>query len=99
MKTLTKQELLDLGDPSVRDALQRLCDRAHARGDGVAVYENQEINPGKNSNGGHLQFVSCGGPAAQIEVMPPPDKMPDIGGNINYCYYLKGVCLPEAPDA
>lgn len=59
------------------------------RGDGVAVYENQEIG---HSNCGHRKFVSFGSKEALLEEDgPPPQRMPDIGGDINWRYCLVGI--------
>lgn len=61
------------------------------RGDGVAVYENQEIG---HLNCGHRKFVSFGSEKAQIEIGEadsPPQRLPDIGGDINWRYILIGI--------
>lgn len=61
------------------------------RGDGVAVYENQEIG---HSLCGHRKFVSFGSKEAQIEIGEadsPPKRLPDIGGDINWRYCLVGI--------
>ena len=59
-----------------------------ARGDGIAVYENAELgHPGL----GDRQWVSYGGPQAQIELDEPPVKMPDISGAINWRFQLVGT--------
>ena len=55
------------------------------RGDGVAVYENQDFG---HPDLGHLQFVSYGSPAAQLETDVPPQRLPDIGNAINWRYQL-----------
>lgn len=68
------------------------------RGDGIAVYENVELG---HPHLGHRQYVSYGGPAAQLEVdelvgpltwdyKTPPERLPDIGTAINWRYRLVG---------
>jgi len=63
-----------------------------ARGDGIAVYENQDFG---SQLLGHRQFVSFGSPAAMLEVDVPPQRLPDIGANINWRYQLVGVYKGE----
>lgn len=63
-----------------------------ARGDGVAVYENVELG---HPWAGHRQYVSFGGPEAQIPG-DPPTKMPDIGPMLNWRYQLVGTYRGEA---
>jgi hypothetical protein len=58
------------------------------RGDGVAVYRNMDLG---HPDVGHVQVVSFGSPDAQIEAAVPPRVLPDIGGQINYRYYLQGT--------
>jgi hypothetical protein len=58
------------------------------RGDGATVYENQDL--------GHLQLgdkkiMSYGSPAAQLEGTEPPERLPDIGSQINWRYRLIGI--------
>jgi len=64
--------------------LTRLFPKWLERGDGVAVYENQD--PG-SANVGHKKFCSFGSPAAQLEQSEPPQRMPDIGA-LNWAYRL-----------
>lgn len=91
---MTAQELRE----SLQKALEPLGDATHvinrwlARGDGVAVYENMELG---HPDAGHRQFVSFGGPEAQIQGNPP-SRMPDIGGAINWRYCLVGTYYGEA---
>lgn len=56
-----------------------------ARGDGLAIYENHELG---HPDAGHRQLVSFGSPAAQLETDTPPQRLPDIGGRINWRYQL-----------
>jgi hypothetical protein len=58
-----------------------------ARGDGVAVYQNQDLS---HPEIGHRQYLSYGSPEAQLEVDEPPERMPDIGQAINWRYTLVG---------
>ena len=88
MKELSHKALLDILDPEHHDTVQRWLDR----GDGVAVYVNQDFG---SFHAGHRQFVSYGGPSAQIiltgDEKGPPTRMPDIGGSINWAYQLEWV--------
>lgn len=98
--TFTREEIVEMlsvqyvGDQSgeaVTDALE-LIDMWTERGDGCAVYRNEEIgHPGM----GNLKFVSFGGTNAQIPVPNPqgnpPDRLPDIGTDINWRYVLVGT--------
>lgn len=59
-----------------------------ARGDGIAVYRNQAMD---SSNLGHRQFVSYGSRQAQLDMEDPPQRLPDIGGQINWPYQLEGI--------
>ena len=66
-----------------------LITRWFDRGDGCAVYENQDLC---SRDLGHQQFVSYGSPSAQLETPEPPVQMPDIGRSINWRYRLVAVC-------
>lgn len=77
-----------------RDAM-RLIDGWVARGDGCAVYRNEDLG---HPDMGRLKFVSFGSAAAQIvteypgiPAREPPDRLPDIGDEINWRYVLIGV--------
>jgi hypothetical protein len=63
-----------------------------SRGDGIAVYENVELG---HPHLGHRQFISYGGPAAQITSAEPPLRMPDLGNAINWRYQLVGTYKGE----
>jgi len=91
---MTRDELLTLADPEILDGLNALADRVTGRGDGVAVYENQDLGHGGL---GHRQFVSFGSPAAQLEAPEAPALLPDIGGNINWRYTLVGSYREDKP--
>lgn len=65
------------------------------RGDGLAIYRNEDLG---HPLLGHLQFVSFGSPAAQLEVLTAeelPERLPDIGGRINWRYCLIGYLRGE----
>lgn len=64
-----------------------------ARGDGIAVYTNKNMG---SPDLGAMQIVSYGSGEAQLETDAPPARMPDIGGSINYAYWLTGVYEGEA---
>lgn len=59
-----------------------------ARGDGAALYRNQDMN---SADLGHEKLVSYGSPTAQLEGAIPPARLPDIGREINWRYMLVGV--------
>ena len=63
-----------------------------ARGDGVAVYRNVA---GDSRDFGHRQFASYGSPAAQLETEIPPERLPDIGSQVNWRYALEGTYRGE----
>lgn len=90
---LTRDELLKLiGDhfeslPEVVGAINRWTDR----GDGVAVYRNHDLG---RIGCGSVQLVSFGSKAAQLETDTPPQRLPDIGGNINWRYQLEATYRP-----
>ncbi len=59
------------------------------RGDGIAVFENQDMG---HPDLGDRRFVSFGSPAAQLETDTPPDRLPDgVGGTVNWRYGLVGT--------
>jgi hypothetical protein len=59
-----------------------------ARGDGVAIYENADLS---SPDLGVRQMVSYGSESAQLEDAVPPERMPDIGANINWRFRLVGI--------
>ncbi len=65
-----------------------------ARGDGAAFYENHDLG---HRDLGMCQIVSYGSPAAQLETDDPPERLPDIGGRINWRYVLVGTYRREQP--
>ena len=88
-------------------AIMDLVDRAHKRGDGAAVYVNNDLG---HPDIGQWQVVSYGGPEAQLETRSLkgvhlderfnyqhgkdilPQRLPDIGGRINWRYTLEAIC-------
>ena len=65
--------------------IQRWLDR----GDGAAVYENHDLG---HPEVGAPQIASYGSAWAQLEVETPPERLPDIGGAINWRYSLIATC-------
>lgn len=59
-----------------------------ARGDGAAVYVNQELG---HPMLGHVKITSYGSAEAQLETDEPPQRLPDIGASINWRYQLSGM--------
>lgn len=85
----TLAQLLDsAGDEQTKRAVHALYERAVVRKDGVAVYENEDLN---HSELGHMQFVTYGSDACQIAGRRAPRTLPDIGNRINWRYQLKAV--------
>jgi len=88
MKKFEEKEIFELLDPHHHGTVNSWLER----GDGVAVYVNQAMD---SSLGGHRQFCSYGSPSSQLETDVPPQRMPDIGPQINWAYRLEGVCRRE----
>lgn len=85
-----ERELLLKLEPTFSDGGLAIIGDWLDRGDGIAVYRNSEIG---HPQAGHLKFVSYGSPAAQLEVLTHeelPDRLPDIGDEINWRYTLTG---------
>jgi hypothetical protein len=80
-------DMLEGDDPDFIDRSTKIIQGWIERGDGVAVYENQDLG---SPDVGHKQFVSFGSEKAQLPGDIPPDRLPDIGGAINFRYWLKG---------
>jgi hypothetical protein len=81
--------MLDPKYPTLQAQNREVITRWLDRGDGCAVYEDHNLG---SPNAGHRQFVSFGSPAAQLEGPNPPQRLPDIGGVINWAYQLVAVC-------
>lgn len=58
------------------------------RGDGIAVYENQDLG---HPELGDKKFLSYGSEAAQLETDTPPEQLPDTKQSINWRYRLIGI--------
>ena len=83
-----------------RQDILRLINTWLVRGDGVAIYTNQELG---HPDLGHVQCVSYGSDAAQLPGDTPPTTLPDIGGRINWRYQLtfsyRGHPVVDAPES
>ena len=100
VKELTAQDIITTlrdwggvdGTPEAAAWLNVTVNRMNAwltRGDGIAMYENQDMG---HRELGDKRFVSFGSTAAQLETDTPPDRLPDgIGGTINWRYGLIGT--------
>lgn len=89
---MTLDEVIDLLDETIRAPARITIQRWLDRGDGAAVYQNHAMN---HSKCGHTKVVSFGSPKAQIETDEPPERLPDIGGEINWMYRLIGTCKEQ----
>lgn len=78
-------------DPELQSEARHQFERWLNRGDGIAVYQNEDLG---HPELGHRQWISYGSPEAQLEVDDPPTGLPDIGGRINWRYCLEGVYRP-----
>lgn len=58
------------------------------RGDGLAIYENHDLG---HPELGHIKIVSYGSQTALLETGTPPERLPDIGVDINWRYQLIGT--------
>jgi hypothetical protein len=95
MGELTKDELLTEFAGQGYDQ-QWVYDQVNiwlARGDGIAVYRNEDLG---HLDVGLIKIVSFGSPEAQLEDPEPPTQLPDIGGEINWRYQLHGTYRGEA---
>lgn len=94
------------GDSEWLNAVEQLGQRAHVRGDGLAIYVNNDLG---HPEVGEWQVVSYGGTEAQLETRHEQTEelgrprlfihgedylsrvLPDIGGRINYRYLLEAI--------
>lgn len=76
-------------DTAWLDGAVARINRILERGDKIAVYENHDLG---HPEIGHRQYVSYGSLAAQLGGAEPPERLPDIGGAINWRYVLVGTC-------
>ena len=84
MKTFTTDEIKKLLDYNFWSTVNAWI----IRGDGIAVYQNTALD---SLQAGERQFVSFGSSVCQLEAKEPPQRLPDIGGHINWRYQLEGV--------
>ena len=77
MTKVNREQIAEMMDESVRERNMAAISRWLDRGDGCAVYENQDLG---HPERGHRKFASFGSPEAQLEVDYPPEQLPDIGG-------------------
>jgi hypothetical protein len=79
-----------LEDKGYGDTELAMINRWLARGDGAAVYRNQDLG---HPELGHVKIVSYGSPQAQLEVDTPPQRLSDglSAGAINWRYQLEGT--------
>jgi hypothetical protein len=93
MKQFTEEELREYVagqyDEGQRQAAQNLISRWLDRGDGAAIYENHDLG---HPALGSCQITSFGSPLAQLETDNPPERLPDIGNQVNWRYVLVGTC-------
>lgn len=83
MRTFTADEMSRKIDPQNHDHVNEWL----RRGDGIAVYENNDLG---SPQLGHARFASFGSDAAQFPGAPP-ELLPDFPGEINWRYTLEGV--------
>lgn len=84
------------GDEAWTNDALGLIDSWIERGDGCAVYRNEDLG---HAGMGNLKLVSFGGAAAQLPTSSaggpfhttPPSRLPDIGDQINWRYVLIGT--------
>lgn len=72
------------GDRAEEDRIREIINRWISRGDGVAVYENQDFG---HPDLGVQSFASYGSEASQFPG-DPPGRLPDFQGHINWRYGL-----------
>jgi hypothetical protein len=94
VRTFTEQEFREYVERQYEDqagAALTMIGRWLARGDGAAVYENHDLG---HPQAGECRIVSYGSASAQLEAAEPPERLPDIGGNVNWRYALVGTYRP-----
>jgi hypothetical protein len=88
VKVMTRDELREYVTRQYDEQSPEVMMKIYAwlrRGDGAAVYENQDLG---HPDLGSCKIVSFGSPAAQLETLTPPEILPDIEGAINWRYIL-----------
>lgn len=84
MRDISREEIEADLDSDYWETVNRWLER----GDGIAVYQNQDFG---SPQLGEKKYVSFGSTAAQLETEEPPQRLPDIGGAINWRYWLVGT--------
>lgn len=90
---VTEEDLFKILDEEHHQTVKRWLDR----GDGVAVYRNMAMD---SANCGHRKFLSFGSKQCQLEPKDlvdgqPPQRLPDIGSQINWQYQLEATVRRE----
>lgn len=91
MAEYTADDMLKLISEQYGDAAASVVGKVNAwlaRGDGIAVYQNEDLG---HPHVGQCKLISFGSPAAQLETDMPPVQLPDMTGQINYRYQLAGT--------
>jgi hypothetical protein len=92
---INKKQLAELLDEANRERNMEIIERWLVRGDSCAVYTNMDLG---HPEAGGEKFVSFGSEQAQIEDAVPPERLPDIGGQINWRFQLTHICRPEVEN-
>lgn len=90
-KHLSHDDFLALVAELPAAELNRLLPVWFERGDGAAIYQNNDLG---HPEAGDVVIASYGSPLAQLEVADtPPWRLPDglRGGQVNWRYILQGV--------
>lgn len=87
--------LAEYGGDAYAEQASVTISRWAADGKGAAIYRNEDMG---HPELGRLNVVSYGTPTAQLETASPPQRLPDIGGQINWRYCLLGICPPEREE-
>ena len=97
-ETLTREQMLEVlaeegeHDPPWLVQTRNKINVWLRRGDGAAIYRNQAMD---HSQFGRRKICSFGSPAAQLETEEPPQRLPDIGQDINWAYQLEATYRGE----
>lgn len=93
--TYTPEQILELlressqGDEQWVQLASEKFNAILLRGDRIAVYQNMELG---HPELGHRQYISYGSTVSALgTVDPPPERLPDWPGQINWRYQLQGV--------
>lgn len=98
MKTYNQVELMKLiadnfdGYEPIQNVVTRWLDR----GDGAAIYINEDLG---HPDVGDMRIISFGSDESQLPGDTPPQMCPDIGNTIGWRYQLRGMCRPKSPSA